>query len=295
MTHNSSDGLDDLPLWRAFLAIHAAGSLSGAARTLGLTQPAVTAQLQALERAQGQRLFERGARGVIPTPHADALAARLAAPFAGVAAALGGGDGARSPQPPVRVGGAAELLAEIVAPALAPLVADGVRVHTTPGLSAALVDALRAGALDLVVASERPRGRSVVSAPLSDEVFVLVAAPRWATAPLDDTPLLSYAHDVPILRRVWRHVLGARLEREPAVIAPDLRALRRAAVAGAGATALPLHLCRDDLADGRLVDLAPTDDPPINTLFLTRRPGALAPHVERVRAAVERAVVDALA
>lgn len=90
-------------------------------------------------------------------------------------------------------------------------------------------------------------------------------------------------------------MLGTRLEREPALIAPDLHALRRAAVAGAGATALPLHLCRDDLADGRLVDLAPTDDPPINTLFLARRPGALPPHVERVRAAVERAVVDALA
>ncbi|WP_203135952.1 LysR family transcriptional regulator [Microbacterium sp. JZ31] len=302
MSHRSPDGLDRLPLWRTFLAVHASGSLSGAARTLGLTQPAVTAQLQALEAMLEEQLFERSARGVTPTPRADDLAMRLAGPFAAVAEAIGGarpGDG--GPQAPVRVGGAADLLAAVVVPGLAALISGGVRLQVVPGLSGPLVDSLRAGVLDLVVASERPRGRAVIATPVTDETFVLVAAPGVVRTPvaapqdLEGTPLLAFAHDVPILRRYWRHVFGARLEREPALTVPDLRTLREAAIAGAGVTALPLHLCRDALESGRLVELHPTDDPPINTLFLVRRPGALAPHVERVRRAVSDAIARALA
>lgn len=296
MSHKNSDGLEDLARWRAFLAVHATGSLSAAARTMGVTQPAVSAQLQALERALGERLFVRGARGVTPTLRADELAARLAGPFATLAGALAIIDpDAAAVQPPVRIGGAAELLAEVVAPALAPLITDGVRAQVQPGLTGALTDALRTGALDLVIASERPRGRTLVATPLVDETFVLVAAPELAPrliAPLaadgpdalDDTPLLAYARDFPILRRYWRHVFGVRLEREPALTFPDLRALRDAVIAGAGATALPTYLCRAALDSGRLVDLLPTDDPPINTLYLVTRPGDLSrPHVERVR------------
>ncbi|OCG76581.1 LysR family transcriptional regulator [Microbacterium sediminis] len=299
MSHRSADGLDHLPLWRTFLAVHASGSVSGAARTLGITQPTVTAQLQALERIVGARLFDRGARGVTPTPLAEDLASRLAAPFTAVAAALAGVDA--DAQPPVRVGAAAELLAEIAMPALAPLVAQGVRVRAVPGLSADLVDGVRAGALDLTIATERPAGRRVAAEPLTDETFVLVTAPGvvpdGAGSPevLEALPLLAYAHDVPILRRYWRHAFGRRLEREPALIAPDLRALRAAAMAGAGLAALPHHLCRDALADGRLVDVHPTDDPPINTLYLVTRAGAVPPHVERVRAALSAAIVTALA
>jgi DNA-binding transcriptional LysR family regulator len=288
-----------LPLWRAFLAVHTAGSLSAAARSLGVSQPTVSAQLQALEQLTGEQLFIRGARGVIPTPQADDLAQRLARPFAELAAALAGTDAeGTAEQPPVRIGGAAEVLGEVVAPALGRLFAHGVRAHMTAGTTAGLLESVRAGLLDIAIVSERPRGRAVFSRPWVDETFVLVAGPEIASrvaaagpaalplapAMLDDVALLAYAQDVPVLRRFWRHVFGTRLEREPALVAPDLRALREAALAGAGATVLPSYLCRDALDAGTLVDICPTDDPPINTLFLvTRQPTASGrPHVERV-------------
>ncbi|HVL62786.1 MAG TPA: LysR family transcriptional regulator [Microbacterium sp.] len=290
--------MPDLGLWRTFLAVHRTGSLSAAARMVGVTQPAVSAQLQALERTVGEQLFVRGARGVAPTVRANELAGRLAGPFDLLAAALTQADPASAAeQPPVRLGGAAELLGEVVAPALAPLIADGVRVNVTPGMPGPLVDALRAGTLDLVIASERPRGRALVAAPLVDETFVLVVSPDIAReldssearqgadgAPLlDSIALLAYSDGVPILRRYWRHVFGRRLEREAALTFPALRALRDAAIAGAGVTALPSYLCRAALDSGALVEIFPTVDPPINTLWLVRRPGAaIRPHVERV-------------
>lgn len=58
----------------AFLAVLESGSLSAAARALGLTQPTVRFRIEALERSLGQPLFVRAAGGMVPTDQARALA-----------------------------------------------------------------------------------------------------------------------------------------------------------------------------------------------------------------------------
>jgi len=265
---------------------------------LGLAQSSVTAQLHALERSVGEPLFVRHARGIRPTPRADELAARVAGPLDALAEAVGARPTAAMPL--VRLGGAAEFLAHVAMPALTPSIAEGLRLVVTQGLAEDLLEELRVGSLDLVISAVRPRGRALPSVPLCDEEFVLVAAPSIGIessrelhpAVIDAVPLLAYARDVPILRRYWRHVFGIRLEREPALIVPDLRALAAAAIAGAGATVLPTYLIADELADGRLMVLRETDDPPINSLHLVRRPGALADGIEVVERALRAATAE---
>lgn len=58
---------------RAFLAVLEEGSLSGAARRLGIAQPTVRARLEALEHALGAVLFTRSVHGLVPTEQARAL------------------------------------------------------------------------------------------------------------------------------------------------------------------------------------------------------------------------------
>lgn len=58
---------------RAFLAILDGGSLSEAARRLGVAQPTVRARLSSLERALGTVLFTRSVKGLVPTDEARAL------------------------------------------------------------------------------------------------------------------------------------------------------------------------------------------------------------------------------
>jgi len=58
---------------RAFLATMETGSLSSAARALGLTQPTLGRQVAALEEALGVVLFDRSGRGLQPTPIAHEL------------------------------------------------------------------------------------------------------------------------------------------------------------------------------------------------------------------------------
>ncbi len=53
----------DLPQIEAFVAVATYGSFAKAAASLFLTQPSVSARVQALEGALGQRLFERTGRG----------------------------------------------------------------------------------------------------------------------------------------------------------------------------------------------------------------------------------------
>jgi len=61
---------------RAFLAVFDHRSVRGAARALGLTQPAVTQAIKELESFVGVQLFERGTTGVQPTIFGNALERR---------------------------------------------------------------------------------------------------------------------------------------------------------------------------------------------------------------------------
>ncbi|MFI0187685.1 LysR family transcriptional regulator [Streptomyces sp. NPDC017082] len=349
----------DLNLLRTFLAVYRSGSFTGAARLLGLSQPTVTTQMRALERQTGRELFERLPRGVSPTPVADELATRIAAPLDELSAVAGPAAPAGARTRPVHLAGPAELLCTTVLPALAPLVAEGVRLRVATGLTDPLLDELRAGRHDLVIATTRPRGRTLHAVPLTDEEFVLVAAPVWAArtppgtaepqdaarapgaersaartphaersaarashaersaarashaersaarashaersaAPdpafLHGVPLITYAEDLPIARRYWRHVFGRRLSRAADVTVPDLRGVLAAVVAGAGFGVLPRYLCQDLLASGALVALLEPEDPPINTGYLVQRPGTCDnPDVARVRALLLRAAPD---
>lgn len=54
-------------LYRSFLGVLKEGSLSGAARQLGITQPTVGRHIAALETALGVVLFTRSPTGLLPT------------------------------------------------------------------------------------------------------------------------------------------------------------------------------------------------------------------------------------
>jgi DNA-binding transcriptional LysR family regulator len=63
--------------WRSFGAVVAQGSLSGAARRLGLSQPTIGRHVEALERTLGTTLFERTPAGHRPTRTALRLYAQV--------------------------------------------------------------------------------------------------------------------------------------------------------------------------------------------------------------------------
>ncbi len=272
-------------LLRTFLAVYRSGSVSRAAELLGVSQPTVTAHVKSLEADLDRPLFARVPRGMAPTAAADQLAARITPAIDSLE------DWVRTdldePGDPfgraVHLGGPAELLCTRVLPSLSPLIVRGLQLRTRFGLPDDLLTDLSGGGLDLVVSSLRPRRRGLRVEALADEEFALVAAPAWTGDDIDRAPLISYAENLPILRRYWRTVFGTRLTRRPAVVAPDLRGVLAAVAAGAGITVLPTYLCAAELADGRLHLLRRPPIPPINTLFLADRTGTAHPATTAVR------------
>src|ERR1700733_15999174 len=76
----------DWEWYRSFLSVMEHGSLSGAARALGLGQPTVGRHIDGLEKALGLKLFTRSFDGYAPTdaalelkPYAAGLSATAAA------------------------------------------------------------------------------------------------------------------------------------------------------------------------------------------------------------------------
>ncbi|WP_205650152.1 LysR family transcriptional regulator [Actinoplanes solisilvae] len=258
----------DLDLLRTFLAVYRAGSITAAARRLGLSQPTVTAQLKALEAATGRPLFTRLPRGVTPTPAGDLLARRVSDPLdqlarvteldepAGLAAV-------------VHLGGPAEFLTEVVLPALAALVAEGLQLRVTFGLPDELAAGLRDGAIDVAMLSQRPRVRGLHVEAIGDEDFLFVGPPGGTV----EAPLIAYAEDLPIIRRYWLSEFGERPPRDAAVVVPSLLAVRALVLAGAGCSVLPEYLVADDLAASRLVRLHEPALGPLNTVYLATRAG----------------------
>ena len=57
----------DIRNLQCFLAVCAAGSISKAAQTMYIAQPAMSMHIKGLETALGLQLFERSAQGVTPT------------------------------------------------------------------------------------------------------------------------------------------------------------------------------------------------------------------------------------
>lgn len=275
--------MTSLDLWEAFVHAHRERSISGAARRLGLSQPAVTVRIRKLEEELGAPLFQRSRAGLVPTGRANALAHRVTP----LVDQLRGALAAEPPIGPatIRIGGAADVMSTRVIPALAPLVRDGLDVAVTTGLAPDLLDDLTAEHLDLVVSSVRPSDERLRSTALVDEEFLLVAAPAIAARvnstdmdhdpvrALAGIPLVAYAAELPIIRRYWLTEFDERPTNRVALVLPDLRGILRAIIAGIGASVLPRYLVDGALTDGTVVRLHEPRLGPLNTLWLVTRPG----------------------
>ena len=283
--------MTSLDLWASFVETYRHRSVSGAARALGVSQPAVTARLRRLEAEVDEVLFTRTRTGVEPTGAAEVLAERIGPLLDQLRQAVAVGTGA-GPTGRIRIGGAADVMGERVVPALAPLMRDGLDVEVTTGLAHDLLSALEESRLDLVVSSVRPDADGLLARAFVDEEFLLVAAPAVAARvdagllaadparALAPIPLLSYAADQPIIRRYWLTEFEQRPSQRVALVLPDLRGLLRAVVAGAGASVLPRYLVDSALLDGTVVRLHEPRLGPLNTMWLVTG----AEPVDRVRA-----------
>jgi LysR family transcriptional regulator, regulator for genes of the gallate degradation pathway len=164
---------------RAFVALNEQHHMPSVAESLGITQPAVSIAVRQLEDSIGIALFERTARGMMPTPAGAALALRLKRALAEIRHAVADIASLRGvTQGTVTVGalplGRTHLLPECIACVVAKY--PGLRVATMEGSFEALAAGLRAGDVDFIIGALRPveYARDLQGEPLAEDELGVV-------------------------------------------------------------------------------------------------------------------------
>lgn len=161
----------------SFLAAYEHGTLLGAARALGLSQPTVGRHVTQLETQLGTPLFERTGRGLVPTPAAQRLADAARAMEAGAQNLLRGAQQSQTTlSGSVRLSASQPLACLLLPPLLARIRGELPGIQIELVVSNAISDLLRREA-DIAVRMLRPTQGSLVARRLG-HVGVVACAHR---------------------------------------------------------------------------------------------------------------------
>jgi LysR family transcriptional regulator of gallate degradation len=260
------------------------------AKSLGITQPAVSIAVRQLEDSIGVALFDRTARGMLPTPAGAALALRLKRALGEIRHAVADIASLRGvTQGTVTVGalplGRTQLLPESIAGVVARF--PGLRVTTMEGSFEALAASLRAGDVDFILGALRPAeyASDLQGEPLAQDELGIVcrrghpwsgrkeirprdlALARWVV-PRVNTPN----------RTLFERALAARGLASPDVVVEtsDLAVLRGVLVNSDLLTAISPHQLSYELASGLLIVLPSPLQDTRRIIGITRRTDSLA-------------------
>lgn len=291
----------ELKQLRHFLAVVQAGSVSGAAAVLGLTQQAVSKSVRGLETSVGLELLDRTGTRLRPNDHGRAFAAQAVAITAAVGqleTRIREGLGAVAAR--LRVGASPTATAPVVTPAVLGLLReDGtVRVDVATGLRRELLAQLEDGQLDLAVCLdiEHRHSSALQREVLCHDEYAVFAGARNPLGRRDDLTAADLVDRPWLLGRnlgdvaaAWQSAWDrARLRPpSPVIETTSLEFCRQALATGPYLTVLPRGLVASDVAARRL-QVIPVAE------FAWERPIALYLRRATPRTAALRAIIPSL-
>ncbi|ARF57188.1 hydrogen peroxide-inducible genes activator [Streptomyces gilvosporeus] len=272
---------------RAFAAVAEHLHFREAAAEIGMSQPALSGAVSALEEALGVQLLERTTRKVLLSPAGERVAARARTVLEAVGDLLEEAEAARAPFTGVLRLGVIPTVAPYLLPAVLRLTHGSypdldLQVHEEQ--TASLLEGLTAGRLDLLLLAIPLGVPNVTELPLFDEDFVLVAPkdhwlggradiPREALKELD-LLLLDEGH---CLRDQALDICREAGREEGAPVttsAAGLSTLVQLVAGGLGVTLLPRTALRVETARNDLLTTGYFADPqPSRTIALAMRTG----------------------
>lgn len=252
---------DPLRALRAFAQVARLGSVSRAAEVLGLSQPALSLQLQALARQHGVALLQRSGRRLVPTEAGEALLA-LSRPLVdgidGLGEALRARLDARSPDG-LSVAGGSIALRQLLPPVAGAWSGTGTLQVLHAGGAKAL-DLLRDGSVALAVGSWLDVPGDIEFMPLLHSPACLLVPPGHPLARLDrpaTADLAGHGLVVPRDRRSTRQLVDLAYGRAGLAMvvvreAGDWPAVRQLVALGQG-IAISTALAAEARDDARIV------------------------------------------
>jgi len=274
--------MDVVSALKTFLRVAETGSFSAAATDLGLTQPAVSRQVSALEAHLNVRLLHRTTSALALTAEGERTIP-MALKVVEAMDALG--------EAHIAEGAAVAGKVKLSLPApLGLYMSDRLPsfLKDHPGLSVELIfreepSDLVSDGIDLEVRLGQVSDNSLMCRRIGWTTAFLVAAPSYLKDRIaPETPDAVNDHDCICYNRAgdsrtWSFSDGAEdvhLRISPRLIANNSVAVHRAALSGGGLAVLSHILAGPDIESGRLEKLMPEFPPmrlPINVVYLSRR------------------------
>lgn len=255
----------DLNQAAVFVKVVQAGSFSAAARLLGLPTSTVSNRVATLEKRLGVTLLQRTTRqlklteaGELYYEHASTGLAHMLDAESVVTESIG------EPRGVLRVTAPADLGDQLLS-----RIAQQVRHHYPKvSIDMLLVDRyvdLIAEGVDVAIRTGALRDSSLIAKYAGVAQWVPFASPGYLkTAPLLDMPQALRHHRclqfTPLGRDSWTlkgETGSVTVPMTGQVQVNDIRVIRALAQAGEGVALLPLYLCKEDCAEGRLVRVLP--------------------------------------
>lgn len=258
---------------RYFYEVARSGNMRRAASRIGISQPALSKQIQALEESIGLQLFYRSSRGLRPTPDGEAVFLHCERVFAHLrdleeaVEALQSGSAGR-----VTVG-ATFSIAEYILPEYMRRYHERhskVRFRLVTARSGQVLRSLREHRVDVAFVAGHPDDESLVATPIRDNRLVVVVGGGHELAGTSGPVPVERLHRINMIafdeeaptRKLTERYLDKR-DVEPRIMAesPSIETIKRLVREGMGFAVLPLHSVGEDLAAGRLeiVDVAGWD------------------------------------
>ncbi|MEX2184323.1 MAG: LysR family transcriptional regulator [Chloroflexota bacterium] len=265
----------------AFLEIARRGNLSRAAEALHVTQPAVTARLQALESEVGSALFRRGRRGMSLTdagraflPYAERAMLALDEGASLVRGLAHGGTGEL-------VLGAAPAVSTYVLPALLVRFTDRhprVRLVVRTGHSEEILEMALRREIDLGLVREL-RHPDIESRPLYEDELLLVVHPshpfaergRIAVEEIGGARLILFDRTSSYYDLTNAYFRQAGVVPDGVMELDNIDSAKQMVGQGLGIALLPHTAVASELADGRLAVVALSGAPPVRRRIVAIR------------------------
>ncbi len=252
---------------RYFFEVARAGNMRRAASRIGISQPALSKQIQALEDAIGLQLFYRSSKGLQPTPDGEIAYAHCQRVFGHLydleeaIDVLRSGSAGR-----VTIGAIPSISVHILPSVLRRFrtTHEKVRIRVQTTRSAQVLAALREHRVDVGFVAGQPTDAGLTAVRFRDSPMVVVTSPNhpWADAVADGRALPRefldradmVAFDQPAPTRKFTDEAFDELDVDPRVMAecPSIETIKKMVQSELGFAVLPEHCVADEFQRGEL-------------------------------------------
>ncbi len=275
----------NLEWYRTFKAVYKAGTLTGAAEVLFISQPGVSLHLSSLESYVGYKLFDRTGRKMVPTEKGKVL-------YNFVIDALGKLEEAEQNfqksteknTPTISIGMCFETFQITLEQYISTLPFN---VIIQFGEYPLMVDNLEKGILDIIITPQMVTKIAIEYQPFSSETIVLVggneinvsefkaieknnnleATENW----LKEQKWYGTTGDMEHLRRFWQLNFNKHADFRPNYIVPNLNSIVRCLSSGKGLAVVPDFLCKKEIDTNQIQLIWKGKIPLENTLYFATR------------------------